>query len=198
MIDDEDDDDSPFDRNGILKDGRSIRVSFFDAMRARQPEDHEVIVNRGFAMQDSRPGGPWTAPDRRGAVELGDARQRLEDAYRAYDEADANAWRNPPSGPCLQSDASGEFGRDIPEGAYPLSAGEGTRCTINGQDGRLARKGNWLVCEPVRGMPCRRGTRAPRPIGFTTRKWPTRGKIRDERARKENHGLASRWGYHVH
>jgi hypothetical protein len=105
---------------------------------------------RGFAVQDSRPGGPWTALDRRGAAELRDARQRLEDAYRDYDEADANAWRNPPNGPCLQCDASGEFGRDIPVGAYPLSAGEGSRCTINGQDGRLVRKGNWLVCEPVR------------------------------------------------
>jgi hypothetical protein len=35
-------------------------------------------------------------------------------------------------------------------GAYPLSAGEGSRCTINGADGRLVRRGDWFVCEPVK------------------------------------------------
>jgi hypothetical protein len=66
-------------------------------------------------------------------VPLADAKQALADAYRAYDEADANAWRNPLNGPRLKSDASGdEFSRYKPAGHYPLS----------GQDSRL-------VCTPV-------------------------------------------------
>jgi hypothetical protein len=35
MFKDEDDDDNPFDEHGILKDGRTIRVSLLDAMQAR-------------------------------------------------------------------------------------------------------------------------------------------------------------------
>jgi hypothetical protein len=135
MIDEEDDDDSPFDERGILKDGRSIRVSFMDSLKARQG-----------------PGGARTQPlvgDAR-FVPMADAKQALADAYRDYDLADDERWRHPPNGPPLQRDASGEVGRDIPAGAYPLSAGEGSRCTINGADGSLVRKGNWLVCEPVR------------------------------------------------
>jgi hypothetical protein len=138
------------DANGIVRNGKVVRVSFMDSRRAQ-----------GWAMPDSRPGGPfvvdgrpgaWATDNRRAlaAAELEDAKQELADAYADYDAADANAWRHPPNGPPLQRDASGEFGRDIPAGAYPLSAGEGGRCTINGQDGRLVRKGNWLVCQPTR------------------------------------------------
>jgi hypothetical protein len=116
-----------FDERGLLKDGKAYRVPLYMRDSATKP----LIGDARFQP-------------------MADAAQALADAYRAYDEADANAWRNPPNGPCLQCDASGEFGRDIPVGAYPPSAGEGSRCTINGQDGRLVRKGNWLVCEPTR------------------------------------------------
>jgi hypothetical protein len=63
---------------------------------------------------DHRVGGPWTAPDRRVGLtdaELRAARKRLPDAYRDAERADAERWRNPPNGPCLYRDASGEFGR---------------------------------------------------------------------------------------
>jgi len=38
-----------------------------------------------------------------------------------------------------------------PAGAYPLSAGAGTACTIDGRPGRLVKSddGDWLVCKPV-------------------------------------------------
>jgi hypothetical protein len=37
-----------------------------------------------------------------------------------------------------------------PAGAYPLSAGEGTACTIDGAPGTLKRQGDGLVCVPNR------------------------------------------------
>ena len=76
MFKDEDDDDNPFDKNGILKDGRTVRISLMDAMRARgqlpdepdddEPEDDDVedSVSHAFAMQDARPGGPWVVDAR--------------------------------------------------------------------------------------------------------------------------------------
>jgi hypothetical protein len=36
-----------------------------------------------------------------------------------------------------------------PAGAYPLSAGEGSACTINGAPGTLQREGDWLICRPA-------------------------------------------------
>jgi hypothetical protein len=55
-----------------------------------------------------------------------------EEAYRLRLLDDTNAWRRP-------------------AGAYPLSAGEGIACSINGRPGRLrqAQDGSpWLVCVP--------------------------------------------------
>jgi len=37
-----------------------------------------------------------------------------------------------------------------PAGSYPLIAGEGNACPINGGDGTLVREGNYLVCKPKR------------------------------------------------
>jgi hypothetical protein len=156
------DDDDPryldaIDENGIVRDGKAIRVSLMDSIRAR-----------GFAPPDLRPGGPfvqdhrpgnWAPPDHRRALtstELQDARARIADAIAEHDYRDANAWRNPPRGPDTGADPSYTgtgapargYGK-IPAGSYPLSAGEGGRCTIDGQDGRLVREGNWLVCRPT-------------------------------------------------
>ena len=36
-----------------------------------------------------------------------------------------------------------------PYGAYPLSAGEGAQCTINGAPGPLVKEGGALVCRPL-------------------------------------------------
>jgi hypothetical protein len=148
------------DENGIVRDGKIVRVSFMDSVRARgwAPPDNRV---GGPFVVDSRPGG-WAAIDHRRPLtdaELYDARRQIADAYAEYDAADANAWRNPPNGPDEYTGgdpynpgagAPGRGYNKIPEGAYPLSAGEGSRCTINGADGRLVRKGNWLLCQPTR------------------------------------------------
>jgi hypothetical protein len=143
-------DDDDFDERGILKDGRTVKVSFMDSMRAR-----------GWAPPDQRPGGPfvqdyrrdgWAPIDRRRPLsdaEMQDARQEIADAYADYDYADSQRWRRPPNGPPLRDACEFGAGSRMPEGAYPLSAGEGSRCTINGQDGRLAREGDWLVCRPT-------------------------------------------------
>jgi hypothetical protein len=67
----------------------------------------------------------WRASD----VRVVDARQ---EAYRLSVIDDTNAWRRPP-------------------GAYPLSAGEGTPCTIDGAPGHLRQAGDgspWLECVP--------------------------------------------------
>jgi hypothetical protein len=150
------------DENGIIRDGKAIRVSFFDAARARGWAPPDTRLDGSPFVVDSRPGA-WAPLDQRRALtdaELRDARQRIADAIAEHDARDANAWRNPPNGPRSEytggdplntgAGAPGCGSNKIPVGAYPLSAGEGNRCTINGQDGRLVRKGNWLVCEPTR------------------------------------------------
>ena len=51
------------------------------------------------------------------------------------------AWRNPPR------DAA--FGA-YPYGAYPLSAGEGNQCTIDGRPGLLTRQGDVVDLQAAR------------------------------------------------
>jgi hypothetical protein len=70
------DDDSPFDRNGVLKDGHTARVS----MLMRDARDARVI-DAGL----HRPGY------RVGDADMRDAKQRAYDAY-AFDVE--NAWRD--------------------------------------------------------------------------------------------------------
>jgi len=55
-------------------------------------------------------------------------------AYREYVDAQCNAWK--------KRDAQ-------PPGSYPLSAGEGSACTVDGRPGTLVREGDWLVCRPT-------------------------------------------------
>jgi hypothetical protein len=138
------------DERGIVRDGKIVRASMFDSIRARGFAPPDVRAGGPFVV-DHRPGN-WALPDQRRALtdsELIDARRRIADAIAEHDRRDTNAWRNPPNGP---QRPVGEFaaGAKIPTGAYPLSAGEGSRCTINGEDGRLVREGNWLVCERTR------------------------------------------------
>jgi hypothetical protein len=147
------------DENGLLKDGKIYRVSFYDSMRA-----HGFVVDQCALVVDHRPGGPWCPPDRRPVVRdaatMQDARQRLQREYELYDAEARDAWRNPSRGPSTEfagngpsftgHGAPGKGANKIPEGAYPLSAGEGRACTINGAPGTLQRQGDWLVCEPTR------------------------------------------------
>jgi hypothetical protein len=126
------------DENGLVKDGKGLRVSFMDAMRARQPERLAGIPAslpaRPYVV-DRRPGGPYVI-DRRSApaaADMADARQILYDEYRAYDTADTNRWRAPPNGPQRDQSmnytggdptetghgAPGRGRQRIPAGAYP-------------------------------------------------------------------------------
>jgi hypothetical protein len=93
-----------------------------------QPEVSQIRETSTFSAH--QPG--W----RVGVVDAA-AEQRLADAYRESDERDANAWKTP------SQDAA-----QLPAGRYPLSSGEGSQCTINGQPGHLKRQGDWLICQP--------------------------------------------------
>jgi hypothetical protein len=68
-------------------------------------------------------------------------RAEREAAYREHEAYLRDAWRNPPP-----RDAA--FGSP-PYGAYPLSAGEGNQCTVDGRPGRLERAGDVLICKPL-------------------------------------------------
>jgi hypothetical protein len=131
----DDDDDDDFE-NGVLKDGHSFRVPF------RMCDSLQRSVAQHFSGRNS--------PPMRDATRLHDghggrvghkpgfivsdavADDACRKAYRDYSDALTNAWRH---------DAA-------PPGAYPLSSGEGTACTINGALGTLVREGRWLVCKP--------------------------------------------------
>jgi hypothetical protein len=63
-----------------------------------------------------------------------------QEAYEAYDREQSERDKH--------SGDAGEFREAPPVGAYPLSAGEGTTCTVNGEDGTLVRQGDFLVCQP--------------------------------------------------
>lgn len=87
------------------------------------------------------------------------AQQRLADAYRDYDIAMMEQHKGPRDQNALAfSLANYETGAGAPgkgsggpPGAYPYRAVlEGSQCTLNGQNGRLVREGNWLVCKPTR------------------------------------------------
>jgi hypothetical protein len=67
----------------------------------------------------------------------------------------SDAWKTPP--PVLDAAAV----QNLPAGRYPLSAGEGNPCSIDGAVGTLQREGGYLVCraKPTIG-PTRSGTSA--------------------------------------
>jgi hypothetical protein len=59
----------------------------------------------------------------------------------------ANAWR--PKDAYSSDPYTGSPTRPAPKvplGAYPLSAGEGNQCSVNGAAGHLVKEGNFLVC----------------------------------------------------
>jgi hypothetical protein len=139
-------------RSGILKDGQSVRVSLFmrdgstinpdltptqraKALHQTQTED---AIARKYGLSDAR---QLHRPGFRRNTDAA-ALERSRAAYAAYDAADAVAYKH------NQAGDTGEFAQAPPVGTYPLSAGEGSTCTVNGQDGVLVRQGNWLVCKP--------------------------------------------------
>lgn len=124
-----DDDDSPFDARGVIKDGRSLRVPLF-AMDSMDP------VQRAIAQSRITDGAGTTAGLHRPGFRVTDAknaRAAVEEAYRLRDEVDQNAWR---------ADAKETWGE------------VGDECTVRegghdeGSPGHLRRVGNRLVCVP--------------------------------------------------
>jgi hypothetical protein len=135
MIRDIDDDDSPFDREGLLKDGRTARFTMM--MHDADSVGRAIAEDRARATVHDGSGGGELALHRPGYRYVGDAVAAEREKLAAYDQACAdlsNAWRR---------DAQ-------PSGAYPLSAGEGTVCTRDGRAGHLRRNdsGDWLECVP--------------------------------------------------
>jgi hypothetical protein len=143
------DDDVGFDANGAIRDGYGMRVPLFmmdstqkaiaaDARRKKvtqydpygrvkstyeEEEADSMMTDAELALH--RPGyRTSTAVNDDAAVK----------AYRQYVADQANAWK--------KRDAQ-------PPGSYPLSAGEGSACTVDGRPGTLVREGDWLVCRPT-------------------------------------------------
>jgi hypothetical protein len=128
---DDDDDDSPFDENGVLKDGRSVRVSLMDATRARQ----QLHDGKG-GQPGHRPGFAFTDTS---------VRDRREQAYQDYERDLCNSY--------LNVDAE-----DAKDAESYRAAALGSVCTVKGEEypddfgapGHVRRVGGELVCVPDR------------------------------------------------
>ena len=126
--------------------------------RAKAAQQTEDAVARRFGLTDGlqlhRPGF------RR--VTNAAALERTRQAYNDAEAADREAWRNPStrldynehtgSDPDRTGAGAPAKGSGAPAGAYPLIAGEGSACTVNGAPGVLQREGAWLVCKPRRSQ----------------------------------------------
>jgi hypothetical protein len=119
-----DDDDSPYDANGLLKDGRRVRIS----MQMRDAALRDLPLHDGRGNRCGHRPGFLIAND----ATARDARLR---AYHDYTRDLENAYKNPPTG----------FGSKGPRGQQ-----EGDICTINGAPGHLEMRGGALVCVPDR------------------------------------------------
>jgi len=118
------DDYEDFDEHGVLKDRRSLRVP----MRLMDSRADRDIIHDGRGNTDTvghRPG------------------------YLVADTADVET---PLAMADLEAELAVAYRRDAapPANSYPLSAGVGSACSINGAPGELVRQGDWLVCKPVR------------------------------------------------
>jgi hypothetical protein len=132
----------------------AARITADAGQTAKDAAYNEMVAD----LQDA-----WKPDHLRAAV----ARRTTADAIRPLGVSDAewaraegiremsDAWKTPP--PVLDAAAVAV----LPAGRYPLSAGEGNPCTIDGAVGTLQRDGNYLVCraKPPIG-PTRSGTSA--------------------------------------
>jgi len=150
------DDDDPFDANGMLKDGRRVRISMQmrdaalrDQRRGRRVKYdpagrlvswEEEELDDGMTLHDGR-GNP--CGHRPGYLVTNDAAARSAKAraYRDYESDLTNAWRNP------TGDAEGYDPEDI-----------GESCTVKNEDyptdfgspGTIRRVGSRILCVPNR------------------------------------------------
>jgi len=155
-----------FDSRGLLRDGRSLRIPLYlrdgainprltatqrgKAMQQTQTED--AVAHR-FGLED---GLQLHKPGFRRVTDAA-ALERVQQAYNDYDAADAAAYKqtrdyeeHTGGDPTRTGAGAPAKGSGAPQGAYPLSAGAGTACRIDGAAGVLVRQGNWLVCKPRR------------------------------------------------
>ena len=154
-----------FDSRGLLKDGHSTTIKMYmkdgsinpnltatqRAKAAQQTQTQDAVARR-FGLTD---GLQLHRPGFRRVTDAA-ALERVQEAYRAYDSADAAAYKqtrdyNEHTGgdPTRTGAGAPNRGSGAPPGSYPYSAAaEGTSCTVNGAAGVLVRQGNWLVCKP--------------------------------------------------
>jgi len=148
------DDDEAFDERGVIRDGYGMRVPLLmqDSVQRAVRADarrRKVVARRPAGSRATT----YTEEEEEEDAAFGDAALALHrpgyrtstrvnddaavEAYRQYAADQANAWKKRNAQP--------------PPGAYPLSAGVGTACTINGAPGVLVESddGQWLVCKPV-------------------------------------------------
>ena len=155
--------------DALLKDGQTLRVPLYlkdgtinprlTPTQRGKAEYNQQLADaqaRKFGLQDAlqlhRPGF------RRNTDSA--ALERSQQAYAAYDAADAAAYKqtrdyseHTGGDPARTGAGAPAKGSGAPAGAYPYSAAaEGTSCTINGAPGVLVRQGNSLVCQPRRSQ----------------------------------------------
>jgi len=119
-------DDDAFDENGVLKDGRSVRVSLHDAAMSRSgTQRQQTSTNR---ITDGRSPNDPTALHRPGfRVNTGDSdsssRQKIRDEYEKADIQARNRWKVGD----LQTQCSECFGEGVDEDGdeCPTCNGEG-------------------------------------------------------------------------
>jgi hypothetical protein len=130
------------DARGCIRDGFGLHTPLFlmdsvqrsvarDAKRRKTVQyDPQGRVKSTFEEEEAADGMTFDAhrPGYRFSADADDS--EAQKAYREYVDRQSNAWKT----------------RDAPAGAYPLSAGEGNPCTIDGRPGALERRDDWLVC----------------------------------------------------
>jgi hypothetical protein len=143
------------EEDGILQDGQSVRVPLYlkdgatnPALNATQRAVAEDKAARSFGLNDAL---ALHKPGFRDARDSS-AIDRLEQAYRAADLADAERYKSLQRWGANDANKVASFGGAPKAGAYPVGPGYGPadRCTVDGRDGRLVEVApGWLECRPV-------------------------------------------------
>jgi hypothetical protein len=121
------------DENDILRDGQRLRVPMM--MRDHLTPLQRAVLDHNTVVVDDCGDTALNRPGYR--FIRGMDRTAVHEAFDQYCRDTAEAWQ----------------GRDADTGRYPLSAGEGSACTINGAPGTLQRESDYLVCRPTAATP---------------------------------------------
>jgi hypothetical protein len=130
-------DDDSFDERGTLRPGKRARVPMMlrDSAAYFNRSGVKITDGSGSTVGLHKPG------HRSRRRPVNDA---LDTAYEDYEKSITEAWRTPVADRAVRTPPE-EYGN------YPYSAGaEGAACTINGAPGRLVRRGDVLVCRPIK------------------------------------------------